>query len=99
MGFFAWRPPFPEALRGKETVNLRNLLAQTEATQRLQNRRRLLRPVSRKAATPGRYFYTHTAGRRLRDNRNTDPRGMLVSAAIRRQLKPFLSNSITVSLC
>jgi len=21
MGSFAWRPPFPEALRGKETVN------------------------------------------------------------------------------
>jgi hypothetical protein len=28
MGPFAWRPPLPEALRGKETVNLRDFLPQ-----------------------------------------------------------------------
>ena len=29
MGLFAWRPPFPEALRGKETVNCPGVLIRT----------------------------------------------------------------------
>jgi hypothetical protein len=56
MGSFARRSTFPKTLRGKAAVNLRNLFAQTEATQRLQNRRRLLRPASRKAAIRNTYF-------------------------------------------